>query len=243
MQETPLDRVLDVIAAASDSTAAGAIDDPDLPVAGTALIVRDGDAGPEVLLIQRPDRGSFGGAWVFPGGKVEASDREGLAVDATEEDVARRAAVRESLEETGLEIEPVVTLSQWDPPVGAKVRIRTWFFIARAIGGELAPSPDEVVGWEWVRPRDVLDRHATADVTLYPPTWVTLNALADASDSDALIARATFERFSTTARQAATGLMLVWQGDAAFETEGGAGAARHRLEVGVLPWVYTRSAG
>ncbi len=64
-----------------------------LPVAGTVVVRRAADPGFELLLMRRPDRGSFAGAWVFPGGKVEPGDvREG---DDEAED-ARRAAIRET---------------------------------------------------------------------------------------------------------------------------------------------------
>ena len=46
----------------------------DLPLAGTVVVLRDGALGAEVLLMRRPDRGSFAGGWAFPGGKVEAAD-------------------------------------------------------------------------------------------------------------------------------------------------------------------------
>src|SRR6478735_29879 len=99
--------------------------DPDIPVAATVVIVRDGPTGPEVLMIERPDRGSFAGAWVFPGGKLEDADRG--AEGDPEEAVARRAGVRETHEETGLalEVDALVTLSCWDPPPGLALRIRT----------------------------------------------------------------------------------------------------------------------
>jgi 8-oxo-dGTP pyrophosphatase MutT (NUDIX family) len=242
MAETSLERALAAIADSAREGPAG--NDVDLPVAGTVIVVRDGAEGAEVLMIERPDRGSFAGAWVFPGGKVEASDRDGLAVEATEEDVARRAGVRETLEETGLVVEPVVTLSLWDPPVGAKPRIRTWFFVAPAAGGEVLLAADEAVRSEWVRPRDLLDRHARGEATLYPPTWVTLFSLANAADSGAVIGAARFERFSTAARRGASGPVLLWPDDAEYDAEAAAGAgSRHRLEVGALPWVYTRIPG
>jgi 8-oxo-dGTP pyrophosphatase MutT (NUDIX family) len=238
MPDTPLDRALrDLV----DASAPGDADDRELPVAGTALVVRDGDAGIEVLLIQRPDKGSFASAWVFPGGKVEASDREGLPGDAAEEDVARRAAARETLEETGLVIQPAATLSLWDPPAGAKPRIRTWFFLAADPAGDLALAEGEVVGAEWVRPRDLLDRHARGEATLYPPTWVTLTAIADTPDFAALLVGVRFERFTTAARRGESGPMLLWPDDAEYAGDAPASAARHRLEVGSLPWVYTRA--
>jgi 8-oxo-dGTP pyrophosphatase MutT (NUDIX family) len=241
MAETSADRALRAIADAASRTAE---EDEAIPVAGTVIVVRDGDGGPEVLMIERPDRGSFGGAWVFPGGKVEASDREGLPADAAEEDIARRAGARETLEETGLVVEPVVTLSLWDPPAGAKPRIRTWFYLAAGVAGELTLSPGEAVRAEWVRPADMLERHAGGDATLFPPTWVTLFSFAGAADAAELLAAARFGHFSTVARRGPGGVMLLWPDDGEYGPDAAPGAtARHRLEVGSLPWVYTRTEG
>lgn len=50
-------------------------------VAATVVLLRDSPDGPEVLLLERPrHRGSFAGAWVFPGGGVDPDDR--LPTDA-----------------------------------------------------------------------------------------------------------------------------------------------------------------
>jgi 8-oxo-dGTP pyrophosphatase MutT (NUDIX family) len=44
--------------------------------AATVVVVRDGTAGLEVLLLQRAEKGDHNsGAWVFPGGLVDAGDR------------------------------------------------------------------------------------------------------------------------------------------------------------------------
>ena len=48
-------------------------------------------------------------------------------------------------------------------------------------------------------------------------------------------------RFETVARRGGEGPMLLWQGDAAYDDEAGDAASRHRLELGSLPWIYTRS--
>ena len=120
-------------------------DDPDVPVAATVVIVRDGPAGPEVLMIERPDRGSFAGAWVFPGGKLEPADRRRLRRSRPPR--ARRAGARETGEETGLRAG--CRGSRRRSPAGTRrraspLRIRTWFFLASDPGGELALAPDEV---------------------------------------------------------------------------------------------------
>jgi 8-oxo-dGTP pyrophosphatase MutT (NUDIX family) len=72
---------------------------PVIPVpAATLLLVRDGPEGIEVLLATRHDAAGFaGGATVFPGGKLDAGDRERAASDPL-----RIAAIRETFEECGI---------------------------------------------------------------------------------------------------------------------------------------------
>ena len=85
--------------------------------AATVVVVRDGPVGIEVLLLRRAERGDHNsGAWVFPGGLVDAADRAALpfcrgvepaAADARLGVAAHAldywvAAVRESFEEAGL---------------------------------------------------------------------------------------------------------------------------------------------
>lgn len=218
--------------------------DRDVPVAATVVIVRDAASGPEVLMIERPDRGSFAGAWVFPGGKLEPADGDA----ADEIAAARQAGARETWEETGLllDADALVPLSCWDPPPGIALRIRTWFFLAGDPGGAQTLAPAEVTAAEWVRPGEMLARHARAEVTLYPPTWVTLLGLADQPDAAAMAATARIggvHRFETVAARGDDGPMLLWHGDAAYDDDAAAGdaASRHRLELGTLPWVYTRT--
>ncbi|HEX6910103.1 MAG TPA: hypothetical protein VF142_06905 [Longimicrobium sp.] len=89
--------------------------------AATVLLVRDSADGPEFLLLRRHGRSGFAaGAWVFPGGVVDAGDRESgladrldgptpmqwaerLGLTGPEEAVAFvMASVREAFEETGI---------------------------------------------------------------------------------------------------------------------------------------------
>lgn len=196
-------------------------------------------------MIERPDRGSFAGAWVFPGGKVDPGDA--AMAGEPEEDTARRAGVRETREEAGLEFEPdeLLTVSRWDPPPGLPLRIRTWFFAARATDAELVLSPDEVVAAEWVLPAEALERHDRGEITLYPPTWVTLHGLSGQTDVEALLGALRLrgvQHFATAALRGSEGPIMLWEGDAEYDPDAGAPAsARHRLELGVLPWRYTRS--
>src|ERR1700749_4598486 len=62
--------------------------------AATVLVLRGGARRLEVLMVQRTPKARFmGGAWVFPGGAVDAGDGAGAH---------RAAAVREVQEEAGL---------------------------------------------------------------------------------------------------------------------------------------------
>ncbi len=91
-------------------------DDGEMPpavAAATLVIFRNAPGGgpPQLLMVERAASMSFaGGAAVFPGGRVDAADRvlaEMLGAsdeDAREEWAARIAAVRETLEETGLAV-------------------------------------------------------------------------------------------------------------------------------------------
>lgn len=220
--------------------------DADIPVAGTVIVVRDAAQGPEVLMIERPDRGSFAGAWVFPGGKLEPAD---IVAGAAEHDDARRAGARETREETGLVLdEPaLVSLSCWEPPQGLPLRVRTWFFLAAApaIEGRLVLSPDEAVSATWIRPEDVLARHSRGELTLYPPTWVTLDGLGGHADAASLVGSVgSVRRYRTTARRAESGPVLLWQDDVAYPPDADLATPgpRHRLLTGALPWQYLRSA-
>ena len=214
--------------------------------AATVVLLRDGERGVEVLLAERPsDRGSFAGAWVFPGGAVERADVAGDAIGSIE--AARRAAVRETREEVGLEIDvdELVPIAVWTPPQGAPKPLTTTFFAVRVPDGVLALAPDEVVAAEWVRPGDALARHAAGAMTLWPPTWVTLHGFRHAASVDAALADlAGREVHDFRARRDEARRLVLWQEDAEYdpaaEPAGDAGP-RHRLVMDSLPWVYLDS--
>ncbi|WP_308799054.1 NUDIX hydrolase [Agromyces silvae] len=211
--------------------------------AATVVMLRDGERGVEVLLAQRPESSrSFAGAWVFPGGVVETDD---LVDGASGELTARRTAVRETREEIGLVVDPeeLVPFSRWTPPTGSPKTLITTFFAVRVPDGDLRPEPDEVADLAWMRPSDALARHARGGMTLWPPTWVTLHGLDAAVSVEAVLAafrtgvvRAYVSRFSDDRRT------VVWQEDGEYAPADAvmdaATAARHRLVMERLPWVY-----
>ncbi len=86
-------------------------DGPSVVPAATVVVFRHAAEGgpPELLMLQRSDGMRFaGGAAVFPGGRVDPADRELarriLPGEAEEIAAARIAAIRETLEESGLMI-------------------------------------------------------------------------------------------------------------------------------------------
>ncbi|GAA4385248.1 NUDIX hydrolase [Agromyces bauzanensis] len=226
--------------------------------AATVVLLRDGERGLEVLLAERPrDRGSFAGAWVFPGGAVDEEDAAGGSTDT--EEAARRAAVRETREEIGLELEAgeLVAFSRWTPPAtSSQKRLSTTFFAVRVPDGEIRPDPNEVMAVEWIRPMDAIDRHTAGAMSLWPPTWVTLHGLKDAASVDEALAelrtgdiRPYVSQFSDDRT------MILWQEDDEYGADQernerdpdvpddapDAEGNRHRLMMDRLPWVYLKS--
>ena len=227
--------------------------------AATVVLLRDGERGVEVLLAERPrDRGSFAGAWVFPGGAVDDADALGGSVDT--EDAARRAAVRETLEEIGLQLDryDLVPFSHWTPPKNSPKQLRTTFFAVRVPDGEITPAPDEVMAVEWMRPVDALDRHAAGSMTLWPPTWVTLHGLQRARSVDEALAELRSGDVKPyVGRVSDDGRTILWQEDDDYEAalhrqenhpavsdEGpDAEGNQHRLVMDRLPWIYVNTMG
>lgn len=209
-----------------------------MPVGGTVVLLRDRrGGGVETLLIRRPDRGSFAGGWVFPGGVVDDADAALAPPDADEQAIAALAAVRECEEEVGLRPAGLVALSCWVPPAEAPKRVRTWFFLAPVPSGEQTLAADEVVDARWLTAGEALGLHADGELRLFPPTWVTLHALARWSSAEAALAAAASvpEHYAT---HILAGGVFVWGGDSEHP-EGGDG--HHRLETAALPWNYVRA--
>ena len=139
--------------------------------AATVIVLRGGAEALEVLLVKRhPEQRFMGGAWVFPGGAVDAGEDH------------RVAGVREVEEEAGVVIpDPaaLVEFSRWITPKQVKIRFDTRFFLAPAPAGA-QPRPDgaETVDHGWFTPQGALEAYGREEISLVFPTIKTLEQLA-----------------------------------------------------------------
>lgn len=164
----------------------GAVTTPRL--AASVIVLRGAQEALEVLLVQRNPASRFmGGAWVFPGGAVDAADGEGEAA-------LRAAGVREVAEEAGIAIDgpaSLVPYSRWITPKVVKIRFDTWFFLS-PMPWETAPRIDggECVDWRWSTPQAALDAYAAGELQLVFPTIKHLEQLAGFAHAHALVEHA-----------------------------------------------------
>lgn len=150
--------------------------------ASTVVVVRNSEyaAGLEVLLLRRNAKLVFhGGHWVFPGGRVDAQDF--LACEsALEYPAARKAAVRETREEAGIELEEsrLIHLAHWTTPPKLSRRFCTWFFIYPLHDPvSVQVDNDEILDYRWITPQQALIEADQAKLILPRPTMVTLQDL------------------------------------------------------------------
>jgi 8-oxo-dGTP pyrophosphatase MutT (NUDIX family) len=119
-------------------------------VSAGGVVYRMGDAGVEICLAaRRTRRGDL--VWGLPKGAVEAEE--------TPED----AALREVLEETGLEAEiegDLGTIRYFYVWEGVRVRKQVRFFLMRATGGDVANHDEEMEEVRWFAMRRATKRAA-----------------------------------------------------------------------------------
>ena len=206
--------------------------------AATVIPLRDGPEGLEVLMLRKGSGLAFGGMWVFPGGRVDPEDGPG-----TELEMARRAAVREAMEEAASVIDPsgLVAFSHWTPPAGSPRRFLTWFFLAPVRSAvDVVIDMGEIHDHGWLTPAEALRRRDTGEYELAPPTWMTLWRLTGSGDVNAALAEARGrvpERFETRVGFDGEVGVCLWSGDAGYE-EGDPSrpGARNRLFMDPQGW-------
>jgi 8-oxo-dGTP pyrophosphatase MutT (NUDIX family) len=221
-------------------------DIPDAVPAATTVLLRDaGDRGVETLMVRRSSKLEFaGGMWVFPGGRVDPDD---IPPDGDVIEAARRAAVREALEEADLVVDAdaLVPFAHWVPPPVTAKRFATWFFLGPAPAGAVTVDMGEIHDHRWLQPADAIARRDAKEIELAPPTWLTLHRLAQYPDVAAAMAdvRATEpEFFETHIARVEGGIAALWEGDAGYDSsDGDAHGARHRLWMLSTGWRYERS--
>ncbi len=153
---------------------------PEAIPAAAGILLRQRPDGIEVLLLQRHlNMRIYPGAWSFPGGKIEAQDRDRNGGVQGWIDTARRAALREVREETGLELEErrLVLHSRWLTPSQLPLRFTTWFFVTEATAGPLNINPDESTAHRWYPLAEALQARDQGTIVLPPPTYVLLRRL------------------------------------------------------------------
>ncbi len=216
--------------------------------AATVILGRNRANGLEVLMLRRNSKIAFGGAWVFPGGRVDDDDPGHDDLSR-----ARSAAIRESAEETGLEIvdRPLGVWSYWVPPPmsamvvqGKKRRFGTWFFVGHAPDHPVRIDMGEIHEHRWLRPVDALKLHREGEIELIPPTWITLHELNKHDTIEAAVTSATHEtppRFVTYPIPGDP-TILAWEGDIAYRDPSAVNSAgsRNRLIMAEGNWTYER---
>lgn len=229
--------------------------------AATVVLVRDaadGAGGIEVLLARRNSKIYFaGGAWVFPGGRIDAEDHiapggrdfPGEPFDEDHPaflDVARRACVREAAEEADAVIATtdLVFMSHWTPPLEAPKRFSTYFFMGPAPTETLTADGGEIHELQWMRPADAMRRRNGGEIELIPPTFITLALLQPfASAADALAHHRSNppEYFVTRFTRGDGFTVALYAGDAGYDTaDTSVPGPRNRLLMGEGDWIYER---
>jgi len=212
--------------------------------ASTVVLLRDAGEGIETLLLQRNKALVFaGGAWVFPGGAVDAEDLDAAGGDSLL--ASRIAAAREAEEESGLlpRLDDMVLLSHWTTPEGEPRRYSTWIYAAAlAADDEVCIDGGEIHDSQWIKVREAVAEHEAGELGMLPPTYVTLCNLVRYSSVQEMLAAErdspvpeVFPIFGNDGEQ----LMVMFRGDAGYDSgDAGAAGARHRAVLREGTWEY-----
>jgi 8-oxo-dGTP pyrophosphatase MutT (NUDIX family) len=161
--------------------------EPDDPIpAATLVLMRPAPAGPpELLMIERSaDMAFAAGALAFPGGRIDPADHDAAAGRPETDAAARVAALRETVEETGLGAglgpEQLTLFARWCPNFRESRRLDTLFFLSEADPGWPAPVAREAEAARafWASAADTLAEIAAGRAHAIFPTRRNLERLA-----------------------------------------------------------------
>ena len=203
--------------------------------ASTIMLARDYQGELEILLLKRNKALAFaGGLWVFPGGKIEPSEIEQSENDL---DAARLAAVRETKEESNIDIEPndLIFFRHWTTPVIQPRRYATWFFFGAIDSkfSEVTVDDSEIKEHLWISPQAALDELRNGKLAMMPPTLMSLQLIRkckSVKEAKELLQKEEPIFILPVLKPQGTKMICIYKGDAGYssgdiDVEG----ARHRL--------------
>ncbi|MEX1031964.1 MAG: NUDIX hydrolase [Cellvibrionaceae bacterium] len=210
----------------------------------TVMLLRDArNGGIEALLVQRnSELKTGGGAWVFPGGRVDPLD-----YDETDDHflAAQNAAVRETFEETAVVLsrDALTPFAHWTTPPGPTRRFATWFFLAHARNSPVIQvDGGEIVDYQWLTPQAALQAQRAGHITIMPPTFVSLNLLdryQNCMDAVAGFSECEVQHFNPRIHQTERGRIILYDDDAAYDgTDLDVPGRRHRVFIEGNEWCY-----
>lgn len=153
--------------------------------AASVVLCRDGAAGLETFLLHRHARMAFAASMaVFPGGGLDRVDQRAA-------DPLRACAVRETYEETGVELAAadLVPWAHWITPEEQPIRYDTFFYLAvlpaEQAAGDLSTETERS---SWTSPREALTAYESGELAMMPPTVSILIELGRARSTAEAVA-------------------------------------------------------
>lgn len=214
--------------------------------AATVVALKVIDDALHVLMLKRnPALPAYGGAWVFPGGRVDAED---FSRGSDEYLAARVAAAREAKEEAGIDIhdEELVPFAHWTTPVIRPKRFSTWFFAVDISHNNQSLQVDgqEIVEAKWFQPETILRLHQEGEMELVPPTYITLLECRRHSRPETLLQHFSakdVEHFLPKAINTESLMCYLYPGDSGYDSGDPAlDSVQHRLLIRDNEWSYRK---
>lgn len=209
----------------------------------TVILLRDTPSGMKVLLLRRNSKIAYGGSWVFPGGRIDEHEFQHSNND--NDHAARLAAIRETEEEAGIQIEEkdLVLFSHWTTPIIRPKRFSTWFFLAAVNNKEVKIDGGEIHDFYWHTPANALIAQREQQIELPAPTFVTLTQLQQFQNSQDTLAhfrQAPTPRIQPNALKTESGAIYLYNGDAGYDAKNpDLKGPQHRLvQPKDGPWQY-----